>query len=911
MADDFNPDAYLASKNAGNAAAVPAPASIPVDPTQVNQFDPDDYLNQKSNDNFNALQTKYGGAGQQTIAGLEALASGATLGGSRLLENATGLSTPEAQAGRMQANPVTSGLSNLVGGGALIGATGGLAAPLEGAGLGAEALGNVGVHALQFGAEGAGFGAGQAVSDYAIGDPKLNAQKVLADIGSGALFGGLLGAGTGAIGEALEGGIGSKIEDVSRETNSNAETAGALFKKIPGSDLLTNPQKELAPEIIAAGERQGLPVSGAMTSASPWQQKFYSALVDGAPTIPAIQERAALDQGFQTVDSKLSDIFDTGAPGQAPLTKRQLGQILQDSFTQKIADANAPISNIFERIKAQGVTIPVADDAASSAVKDIMNLPGAKNGFADGQLATRVAKRIPMMETAEDVRDYVSSLNKSISPTASPGEKHMAGAISDVLNDLFENSVEQSAHDPQLQGTPEMQQEMLGLLDEHKQAKALYKPFIRDVNTFTEQLGKKNTGGPQAAINFINGLDPEVLPDELLDKKYADFNNFMEDRFPEQAAQLRQYAKAKLKEGASKSGIFSPKILVNNVRKLEPEIQSQIFNPKELETIHDLDTWLTNVPKNYNPSNTSNMGALRAFMESPTGATIANARDFGIKAYMMAMDKLASRPQPFQAGAEMAEKVNAMSAVQKIAQGIDDDISTKAKAIFRNVGEGVALTGGAQASDKGYDKLSKSITHLSANPGQVPDMMSTSLGNLPAHIPNISQEMTNASIAGLSFLANKLPKPMGQMPLAPKYEPSLADKQKFMRYATAVQNPVSALSQVKNGTISQETMEALNAVHLQLLNQMQGQVKTELAKKDVDKIPYRVKLSLGKFLGQPLDSSQLPQTIMANQASLSGPQLGQQQAAPTGRRGGAHALSKLNLAANAATPLRDRQSDEE
>jgi hypothetical protein len=54
-------------------------------------------------------------------------------------------------------------------------------------------LSQAGSHALGSAVEGAAYGLGQSVSEQALGDPDLNAEKVMSNIGYGALFGGALG----------------------------------------------------------------------------------------------------------------------------------------------------------------------------------------------------------------------------------------------------------------------------------------------------------------------------------------------------------------------------------------------------------------------------------------------------------------------------------------------------------------------------------------------------------------------------------------------------------------------------------------------------------------------------------------------------------------------------------------------
>src|ERR1700679_2894374 len=140
----------------------------------------------------------YGSATEQAKTALEQAVSGATLGASKVLEThgipALGIpaiTTPEAIAGRESANPVTAGASNIAGTAATILGTGGLGGLAEGAGAAAR----VGLGAL----EGAGIGAVTTATDNWSQNKPLDAQKIAANAGLGALLGGV----GGVIGEAF------------------------------------------------------------------------------------------------------------------------------------------------------------------------------------------------------------------------------------------------------------------------------------------------------------------------------------------------------------------------------------------------------------------------------------------------------------------------------------------------------------------------------------------------------------------------------------------------------------------------------------------------------------------------------------------------------------------------------------
>lgn len=151
---------------------------------------------------------------------------------------------------------------------------------------GAEgALGRITRQAVKSGvrgaAEGGLFGAGQQISEDALGDHELNAEKLVAAMGHGALYGGMLGGGLGAAGGAARETAGAVLNRIApsldrqadsqmwrslsplkkftreaEERAGGAEAVGATLRK--ELDLPTNPLKagltveDLAPKIDVA-----------------------------------------------------------------------------------------------------------------------------------------------------------------------------------------------------------------------------------------------------------------------------------------------------------------------------------------------------------------------------------------------------------------------------------------------------------------------------------------------------------------------------------------------------------------------------------------------------------------------------------------------------------------------------------
>lgn len=904
-----------------------APDTIPVDQFTPDQQSPQGAKASAQSDipdtipvsQFQSDEDKYGTVPEMLKTAAEQFASGATLGTSQLAENAI-YHNPKERALRAQANPVTSFLSNMAGGAAAIGLTGGLAAPAEAGALGMGASG-LAARALGYGAEGAVFGAGNVISDYALGDPNLNAQKVLANVGTGALFGGLLGA-------AHYGVVGGKIADTAAEANAAAKTTEALKgadgtafspPSNGGGDSSFIPIKANAQKAIDAAQKEGLPLPFAFVSASKNDQNLYNMLVETAPSVSGTIAQKELAEGIKNVQGKLENILNVGGEfaGQAP-TKAELGTALRNSFIAEIKQDNAPVDAMFKTLKDSNIYIPVDSSEASKVMNAIKDLPEARLKGVGSNIANQVLENIPLLRSADEISQYASSLRGELEGMAPGNKKYVVGRLQDMLNGLYESSVTKAAKNPEL--PEEMQQIMGGLIDDWKNAKAASGEVHAKFNPVMEQLGAK-TGygfGAKSMISQLEDMNVEDIVNRTFDKKNSAFNAHLAEKLPIQAALIRDYQKQILREASllKDGSAIDPNVVFKKVfgqgqtRGMEPEIREAIFPKDQLESMERLHTWYRNIPTSANPSRTSFISALGRYFENPLSAATQEARDFGITAYLKARSMLAPglKGNPFVEGAMLGDKFNKMQAIAKVTQEVDDSIVQKSRQIFskKDALRGAALSGAAIGADKSYDKIVKDVVNVAENPAGIPDHMAGHMQGLQQALPNINQSLHNTSIAALSFLNSKLPRPAMGYPMTAPYKPSEAEKTKFMRYYDAVNNPVGVLDQVKHGIITNEALEALQTVHPDLLQQMQKQVAGQMQSTNPKKVPYAVRMSVAKFLGTPLDASMTPQAIIGNQMSLSGPQLGTQQAPNTGRRGTMKALNQSSLV---KTQTQDDASD--
>ena len=178
-----------------------------------------------------------------------------------------------------------------------------------------------------------------------------------------------------------------------------------------------------------------------------------------------------------------------------------------------------------------------------------------------------------------------------------------------------------------------------------------------------------------------------------------------------------------------------------------------------------------------------------------------------------------------------------------------------------------------------YDEEIQKLKQFSSNPESLVNHVSENTEGLEDAAPNITQGLHTAVSNGVAFLSQKIPQGSDQLPMSYDFKPSRAQKAKFSRYFDAVNDPISVLDQIKKGTVSHEHMEALQAVHPDLLSDMQKKVMENMDPEKDKNLPRLVKISIAKFLGQPMDQNMTPQAILSNQMAFASqaqsPQSGQ------------------------------------
>lgn len=857
-------------------------------------------------------ELKYGTPTQQALAAAESLARGASLGTSDLIQTQLGVD-PEGIEGRRRTNPGTSFIGQGIG-----------SVPLA-MGIGSTAPGVLGGI----------FGAGEALSELALsepqepdlelGEPGLNAQKLLSHIGIGVateLGVGLGFRGLGKLGKTAKTNavllkdklFGSKkaspnevsipqfendqaIFDLDRKTytgkkaTSIQELGEQVEKaKATNKDILELPEK---PEVEAAAARinpfmENIPINdyqlnslNSVEDIRNYSLKLDSPYVDGKilRETHSIQKKdltKILDQDIKKIAPNYHVTSDARVAGERvsdllteaiEKNRKLLGPVIGKLKKSPVADvdhvpgvignlwnkdinklhANEKIANIFElgddgfKVKShwspnQGITrgsynrLKEAIHALEEKPKDVGTLFDIRKSLIDGLDATSLDETAKEMTNAQAaVMDYIQDLVQQKEPDLAVRELFKQYAINE------EN--------------------------------ALYIQESIGSKIGSNKFRENTTDKPEEAIldnifknsNTVNAYK-ELTSPKKFEETLADYINVKRN-----SAQLKE------KEQLSANKFYSL-FFKNKINALNEAFTDK---PESYQKIKDVIT-LMRAYTDRGPSN-------------PSG-TVKGLQDFilksgnirGVTEYFIDLAKkqikqgisVAEVNKKFLSQQDQNLKLRTMESVIK---KVDDAISDGTNAIF-NSAKTVGISGATQMSAKKFNEISEELRVLSSNPQFMMDEISSETKDLNEAAPNISRGLTTSIFNGVKFLSAKLPQEPRRFVLSPEWKPNTFQLSQFGKYFTAVTDPISALKKVNSGTLDNDTMEALMAVHPDLLQFIRQEVLKHMDKaKGLD---YAKKLSLAKFLGQPLDQSMTPQMILTNQAVFNAPSVVDQKKKP-------------------------------
>lgn len=162
------------------------------------------------------------------------------------------------------------------------------------------------------------------------------------------------------------------------------------------------------------------------------------------------------------------------------------------------------------------------------------------------------------------------------------------------------------------------------------------------------------------------------------------------------------------------------------------------------------------------------------------------------------------------------------------------------------------------------EKLDKQLRLLQTQPEKLGNTGDKIAHYLPEHTQALSQTAQSA----VNYLNNLRSDQTKRNPLDPKPVQSPTQKALFNNALDVANQPLVVFDKIKQGTINSQDIAALSNMYPDLFDALKvkltGGLATAISKGDT--VPYKTRLGLSMFLGQPMDSTMTPDSIRIVQA---------------------------------------------
>ena len=169
------------------------------------------------------------------------------------------------------------------------------------------------------------------------------------------------------------------------------------------------------------------------------------------------------------------------------------------------------------------------------------------------------------------------------------------------------------------------------------------------------------------------------------------------------------------------------------------------------------------------------------------------------------------------------------------------------------------------------NELDAKVRALQNNPQAAQAALNQDLGHYaPDHAVALGQTVGQA----VQYLNSQRPVTEKQSPLDSIPVPNQIQKSQYDRALELAQQPLAIMKNIKEGNLTSTDIKHVTSMYPALYEQMKTQLlssMTDHLSRGRD-VPYKTRLGLSLFMGQPLDSSMKPQSILASQPPPQQPQ---------------------------------------
>lgn len=793
-------------------------------------------------------------------------------------------------------------------------------------------VGETGAKTLGSAVEGAVYGAGNAVTEHALGDPDANGENLLHNVGYGALFGGGMGSVLGITGETYKALKGTFGKDIANAATKDAIIENAALHPTPQMIEPPTSLEEIERHIANAakeGYGEELPAKGRLLETndilagesqypahslqvqsltSPLLRDSYKVAlenpqsVDGQTlrTYEAVQKREASDK---LLPKFIQDI----APEEKLISDPvEAGNHAVNTFVKQYNTEKETLSPFFKEFDKKAINLSADPTAVLTTIDK--SLPEAAQYIVKDPEGYSIAKYSPKMPFSKDTHEAIKSLLDTLNDPAGvtiADLRNVRESLRDKVNFLSAPRVSREISGLR-RSIMDLMQDEVDKLAPGEAVEGLNHP-LKSPLTDTRELFKRYAQNEEkrAIIEQIMGgsisdkasFAREIKPEEVLNRLFgntisvkaakeilgADFNKIAANYIKQKVGGVTD---------VTKNG-FSSNKFATFLKQKAPELEEALAqNPDQLNKIRAVTDKMRILPDSpsINPSGTAKATLLQKMQNlggylGKDGITSIPGKVLGAlgEAYdEMKQHSEFNRILRSGSNANSEEQLvnktrqyGALSKIERMQQATANTISKGAKALF-TVGDKTKVVLSQklipkEEQQKKYDKLQTHLKEMTGNPELFIDALSKSTQDLQAIAPDINGSLNNAAVRATQFLRSKLPAQDPSSTLTAPYKPSGTELAIFNRYVHAVNHPLDILKELKNGTITKESLETVQTVYPKLVGQIQKAISDNLNEKNVAKMPYQQKLMISAFLGMDISNTLHQQNIASAQISSAPP----------------------------------------
>lgn len=785
----------------------------------------------------------YESTGAVVTGAAEALVSGATLGLSRLgREGVAGEGAQERFRQVRERSPIAVQGAEIAG--MLLPAVAGGLPSVAGRGLAARVATGVAEGAIG----GAEYGAHEVITEAALGGPEITAERLATSIGGNALLGaaggGVLSLGGAAVGAGFR-----------RTRRALSDTVAGITRQWEsrGGGALADGLAETFVGVMSAGRQEHRAILGEALPFTESGRRVMRWVNEGrAPLEAAIPRiRSQIDSSAAITDA--AEAFARGEMKRAPIER--------------------------------AIAINTFDDAANAALAATQSARRTAQELADNTITQHAGNRMGRI-----LDDATTGLDEAIARgTAAATDAERRAAMTDIFLSVdrakrgigpVTNGLQRTSGEGFAMG-----QRAYRELQEHLELDTLY-------------------GGAAAIQRDVNASwAPHLANERQFQSMFLAPSGRMgvgSDAFRVQMtadpAKIGTYLRTLgTPDGALQEEIFTAQI-VNQQRLAEtisrhmdvtPELRSQITaGSTAARQLQSEMTGLTERARVLNQWRAleRSQAATSEVMGAGLGAAIGGLVG-GLPGAAIGGGLVGALRRP-------ATLYRTLGGIDRVTRGIRDSISRGVRSYSEKAAEraaaGVAGRRSATlravvapATRQAYRLAVQRAVDFTGNPVASSAAFASRTEELRRSAPRTAAALETVAHRAAGFLASRVPPGSQPRPdlLQPQHhEPrvSTVEMSRFLRYARAVDNPLSVIDDLKDGRLSSEAVEAVREVYPELHAEIVRNVVEQLAS-ERNRFGYEDRVQLGLLLGITSDPSLEPRFVASIQAMYAGqPPTGQQ-----------------------------------